>query len=1133
MVHRDIEIRRGVLNHWRAWFIQQMDLLELYNWLAETESTVMTESHAARGLASANAAIKKHSVVEAIVSVFQAQRLRLLSTRTTNLLAAIESTIISEQKRLNRCINAASLFVEIDEASKARAHRHKLRRRIHMLERSSVKLCSTQTSVQKQFTDLRDLVMEKKHRLYELLALNRLYEEVSDVEEWMWSKTEEALAENTGRDLEECARLQREFRETHHNIIREGVTDQRIEECLTSHPPATDFALIGQLPPMSDSPDRLIRAIIVCRQMIKLKHSDSPQIAQWQDRLIEDWGELRELLKTRGELLQAAGNRLLLLNRCEEAIADLNEKMDSFPTVLGEDSESLVRQQRQQVNFKQSTIPIGKRALSDGPQDKLPLGHGNLNIIDFSCCQVNWVVRASNVLLLLYAQAEAAAIQSQKQKMLEAWDKLNAAIETRTRMLQDAEVLSRWLTWLHHSLSWISSAENHILIAKERENEEIEANCGRAILQYELPRFVNQHKQLWDEICAWESSILFHCEEGATASFNCSLETEASSFIGIHKMLTRSVNQLKSECEECPTNGALASAVQKAVFVVLGEAKPLLPSQNLENWIETMEPRVETDDLGESLEETMVLTEEHRKFSRAVAFQEEKCRRLAEFEINQLEESDPEWEKGIERQMVENLERLNILPRMTSTPVAVSSESMSLQDDYKPAEELPFALKLPAPIGYFLFLPRFSNTSASLNQRLEGVLYQKFQGQRLSTRGKRSSRWQKCFAVLNPITISLHVLEISGISEIKRTWIAENVEKDGKIPLCRELVTTLVEQKGGDGSIFKIHNLETGNSWPNNDGLKRLHTGICICIHSKALWNKLRSHDMPLPHCSSQNRKPSLLLETSCACITVGTSVESARTYPPIISSIDFFIPVEVFIGEKPKTLLLFCAKTRESAEKWVKALNEASSKAPPLEQCEQEQLSAKETVTRFASHSLSSAHKSQSTSCLPIRRLITSKRTRHRKHGRYHIRCRKISGSSTSSLDPEEVGIRSLSPHSLLSSLGMPAAESGPQSRALVALILPLRVLRRRVMRHTHLTSSTSHHSHLSADAILTGRSSFGGTGGISSGVGGVLSSDDGDESSIEEESRFVSFADDAMSGNEGQEGEEETDIDEVDEFS
>ncbi|VDL60838.1 unnamed protein product [Hymenolepis diminuta] len=141
--------------------------------------------------------------------------------------------------------------------------------------------------------------MEKKHRLYELLALNQLYEEVSDAEEWMWSKTEEALIENAGRDLDEC------------------VTDQRIEECLTSRPPATDFVLIEKLSPLSDSPDRPIQAIIVRRQMIKLEHSNSPRISQWQDGLIEDWRELRELFKIKGELLQSAGTRLPLLNRCE------------------------------------------------------------------------------------------------------------------------------------------------------------------------------------------------------------------------------------------------------------------------------------------------------------------------------------------------------------------------------------------------------------------------------------------------------------------------------------------------------------------------------------------------------------------------------------------------------------------------------------------------------------------------------------------------------------------------------------------------------------------------------------------------------------------------------------------------
>ncbi|VUZ57632.1 unnamed protein product [Hymenolepis diminuta] len=97
----------------------------------------------------------------------------------------------------------------------------------------------------------------------------------------------------------------------------EGVTDQRIEECLTSRPPATDFVLIEKLSPLSDSPDRPIQAIIVRRQMIKLEHSNSPRISQWQDGLIEDWRELRELFKIKGELLQSAGTRLPLLNRCE------------------------------------------------------------------------------------------------------------------------------------------------------------------------------------------------------------------------------------------------------------------------------------------------------------------------------------------------------------------------------------------------------------------------------------------------------------------------------------------------------------------------------------------------------------------------------------------------------------------------------------------------------------------------------------------------------------------------------------------------------------------------------------------------------------------------------------------------
>lgn len=105
-----------------------------------------------------------------------------LGSRTADLLAAITEMLTFEREKLNSCVKSEPLFVEVEEALKAKAYRHKLRRRIHMLERSSTKLRSTQTFVQKQFADLRDLVIEKQHRLYELLALNRLYDEVSEIE---------------------------------------------------------------------------------------------------------------------------------------------------------------------------------------------------------------------------------------------------------------------------------------------------------------------------------------------------------------------------------------------------------------------------------------------------------------------------------------------------------------------------------------------------------------------------------------------------------------------------------------------------------------------------------------------------------------------------------------------------------------------------------------------------------------------------------------------------------------------------------------------------------------------------------------------------------------------------------------
>lgn len=218
--------------------------------------------------------------------------------------------------------------------------------------------------------------------------------------------------------------------------------------------------------------------------------------------------------------------------------------------------------------------------------------------------------------------------------------------------------------------------------------------------------------------------------------------------------------------------------------------------------------------------------------------------------------------------------------------------------------------------------------------------------------------------------------------------------------------------------------------------------------------------------------------------------------------------------------------KTRALAERWVTALNETCSKSPTMEECEQELVQTEGMRVHSCPQSPPQTRKSQSATCLPILRLISKRSGRScQKRRSQHLRQRRRrhSGSSTSTMDEEterDTGIActsSLSPHTLLSSLGTPATSSGARSKTVLALTLPLRILCRRAMRHSNLRTSVSHHSRLSVDAAL----SFG-NDGDNDGGGGVcdIVAINDDESSL---------ASPYENGNDNS----ETDIDEVDEFS
>ena len=92
-----------------------------------------------------------------------------------------------------------------------------------------------------------------------------------------------------------------------------------------------------------------------------------------------------------------------------------------------------------------------------------------------------------------------------------------------------------------------------------------------------------------------------------------------------------------------------------------------------------MEERIDMNDLGSTLEETIALNEKHQQFSQALTLQNDKIQHIAEFELSQLEESHPDWEMALINELLESLKCLNLLPNFAITTDIESTDSTGKQ----------------------------------------------------------------------------------------------------------------------------------------------------------------------------------------------------------------------------------------------------------------------------------------------------------------------------------------------------------------------------------------------------------------------------------------------------------------------
>ncbi|KAF5403122.1 hypothetical protein PHET_03539 [Paragonimus heterotremus] len=429
---------------------------ELRSWLQETEDLIMLESRASRDTATAKAELRTHANVEFRVNGLLAQSVRNFTNftscndhsnaiypdpkdaQTADLLRQTkeESANLSDQlaqikrKVLDLEHNRSLAVVEPSLSSRKR----EIRARIKQLDKRARVLQLIQATVDKQYAGLRDVCVEKRQRLEELLALNLVYDEVSDVESWLNQQVTVAALSETGRDLAECLKLLEQFARIASEVLGELLTGMlpHLGYDLTTFPElqVAIACLQEGCNCAAGGARRVERAVNFCRELIRKRHSDAPQVAVWEDRLTETWCDLTELMESRLQQLIAKAHCYIYLLRCSELEKLLQNKACQIPEVTSKEPEVITQQISYQTALEQDIQALEIR--------------------------VQWVIRTASRLLPLYAGKWSQRLTRPRDKLTTLVESINLRMKNRKKRLQEALALHKWLTSVNELVRWIN-----------------------------------------------------------------------------------------------------------------------------------------------------------------------------------------------------------------------------------------------------------------------------------------------------------------------------------------------------------------------------------------------------------------------------------------------------------------------------------------------------------------------------------------------------------------------------------------------------------------------------------------------------------------------------------------------------
>lgn len=256
-----------------------------------------------------------------------------------------------------------------------------------------------QSQVDKLYASLKDLALERRDKLGEVLKLYKLNREIDDLEQWIAEREVVAGSHELGQDFEHVTMLCDRFKEFAH-----------------------DTEMIGQ--------ERVAAVNDICDQLIAAGHSDAATIAEWKDGINEQWTDLLELIDTRTQALAASWELHKFFHDCKETLLRIHDKQLAIPDDLGKDGQTVAALQRRLANFEHDLVTLG--------------------------AQVQAIQEEAAKLIVAYSGDKAREIQQHEMEVVNAWRNLQIHLDQRKNRLADSSDLYRFFGMVRDLINWMN-----------------------------------------------------------------------------------------------------------------------------------------------------------------------------------------------------------------------------------------------------------------------------------------------------------------------------------------------------------------------------------------------------------------------------------------------------------------------------------------------------------------------------------------------------------------------------------------------------------------------------------------------------------------------------------------------------